>query len=97
LPAARGILSHNGVIEGDVHGYLEKALKATETYHQELLTKLDQGEEEDQICTEKADWVCTLGALASYKMIHFLCRLLINHSVAERNKDLFSFPKAQAA
>lgn len=97
LPAARGILSHNGVIEGDVHGYLEKALKATGAYHQELLTKLDRGEEEDQICTEKADWVCTLGALASYKVIYFLCRLLINHSVAERNKDLFSFPKAKAA
>ncbi|MBN1848258.1 MAG: MBL fold metallo-hydrolase [Deltaproteobacteria bacterium] len=97
LPAARGILSHNGVIEGNVNRHLEKALKATEAYHQELLIRLDRGEDEEQICTDKADWVCTLGALASYKVIHFLCRLLINQSLADRNKDLFSFPEAQAA
>lgn len=39
LPAKRAALSHNGVIEGGVHHYLEKAMKATEKYHRELIER----------------------------------------------------------
>lgn len=97
VKAVRGTLSHNGVIEGDMGKHLDKALKATEIYHHELLERLDQGDNRDQICTDKADWVCSLGALASYKVIHFLCKLMLKNSVSERGKDLFRLPEATVA
>jgi glyoxylase-like metal-dependent hydrolase (beta-lactamase superfamily II) len=88
--AIRGLLSHNGVIEGDMREHLAKALCATETYHHALLRRLDHGEEEKRICTDTTDWICnSLGALASHKVIHFLCKLMLRHSVAARGKDLF--------
>ena len=96
LQASRCVLSHNGAINENVTEYLENALKATETYHYEILHRLDQGEDEAKICKDKADWVCSLGALASYEIIQFLCSLLLKHSVAEREKDLFAFPYAKA-
>jgi glyoxylase-like metal-dependent hydrolase (beta-lactamase superfamily II) len=88
--AIRGLLSHNGVIEGDMREHLAKALHATETYHHTLLQKLDQGEDKERICTDITDWICnSLGALASRKVIHFLCKLMVKHSTAARGKDLF--------
>ncbi|OGP53782.1 MAG: hypothetical protein A2Y65_12530 [Deltaproteobacteria bacterium RBG_13_52_11] len=92
--AIRGLLSHNGVIEGDMRRHLGKALLATETYHHELLRRLEQGDDKERICTDKADWVCSLGALASYKVIHFLCKLMLKHSAAARGKDLFRLHQA---
>jgi glyoxylase-like metal-dependent hydrolase (beta-lactamase superfamily II) len=94
IRALRGLLSHNGVIEGDMRTHMEKALKATERYHHELLQRLDRGDDTNQICTDKADWVCSLGALASYKVIHFLCKLMVKQSAAGREKDLFHLPEA---
>ena len=93
VQAIRGLLSHNGVIEGDMRAHMEKALKATERYHHELLQRLDHGDDTNQICTDKTDWVCSLGALASYKVIHFLCKLMLKHSAAARGKDLFHLPQ----
>lgn len=97
VKAVRGTLSHNGVIEGDMGKHLDKALKATEIYHHELLRRLDQGDDKEHICTDKADWVCSLGALASYKVIYFLCKLMLKNSVSERGKDLFRLPEAAVA
>jgi 2-aminobenzoylacetyl-CoA thioesterase len=90
LPAKRAILSHNGQIDGNVKEYFEKALRATETYHHEILDKLDAGESEDKISSEKADWICSIGALASYNVLIFLCKLLINSSIKDRDKNLFT-------
>jgi glyoxylase-like metal-dependent hydrolase (beta-lactamase superfamily II) len=98
LQAVRGTLSHNGVIEGDMRKHMEKALQATEAYHHKLLSRLDHGDDTDRICTDIADWVCdSLGALASYKVIHFLCKLMLKQSTAARGKDLFHVPRAAAA
>jgi glyoxylase-like metal-dependent hydrolase (beta-lactamase superfamily II) len=94
VQAKRGLLSHNGVIEGNMRRHLQKALKATERYHAELLQRLDHGDDANQICTDKTDWVCSLGALASYKVIHFLCKLMLKQSAAAREKDLFYLPQA---
>jgi glyoxylase-like metal-dependent hydrolase (beta-lactamase superfamily II) len=44
LPARRIALSHNGVIEKDVQGYLRRALEATENYHREIVGRIGQGE-----------------------------------------------------
>lgn len=90
LPAKRALLSHNGQIDGDIRGYLLKALKATEIYHHEILDKIDKGEDEEKMSTEKADWICSIGALASYDVLIFLCKLLINNSQKDRGKDLFT-------
>ena len=45
LPSRIAALSHNGVISGDIKSYLQKALKATENYHQEMLERLGNGED----------------------------------------------------
>jgi glyoxylase-like metal-dependent hydrolase (beta-lactamase superfamily II) len=89
LPAKRGILSHNGQINGYIKEYFQKALKATEIYHREILDKIDKGETEEMISAEKADWICSIGALATYDVLIFLCKLLINSSKKDRGKDLF--------
>jgi len=90
LSSKRAILSHNGEIDGDIKQYLLKALKATEQYHHEILNKIDKGESEEKICTEKADWICSIGALATYNVLTFLCKLLINSSLKDRDKALFT-------
>ena len=95
--AARGLLSHNGVIEGDMREHLAKALQATESYHHALLRRLDHGEDKERICTDTTDWICnSLGALASYKVIHFLCKVMLKHSAAARGKDLFHLYRIHA-
>ncbi|MBN2126025.1 MAG: MBL fold metallo-hydrolase [Deltaproteobacteria bacterium] len=97
LPAMRGLLSHNGVIEGHVREHFQKALKATEHYHREILGRLDCGEDPERICLDKAEWVVSLGALASCNVINALCRLLLKQSQRERGKELFSGLQVAAA
>lgn len=97
LPSMRGLLSHNGVIEGKMKMHLKKALKATELYHRELLDRMDRGEDRDRVCLEKAEWVVSLGALASCNVINGLCKLLIKQSQKERGKQVFSLPQTAAA
>ncbi len=97
LPVRRGLLSHNGVIESDVRGFFEKALKATELYHREMLDRMDRGEDRDRICLEKTEWVVSLGALASSNAIKGLCRLLLKKSQQERDKQYLSMPQPVAA
>jgi 2-aminobenzoylacetyl-CoA thioesterase len=89
LPANRAILSHNGQISNNVKEYFKKALKATESYHLEILDKIEKGEDDDKIASEKADWIVGIGALATYNVLTFLCKLLINNSRNNQAKDLF--------
>jgi 2-aminobenzoylacetyl-CoA thioesterase len=89
LPANRAILSHNGQISNNVKEYLKKALKATESYHIEILDKIKKGEDDDKMASEKADWIVSIGALATYNVLTFLCKLLINNSRNNQIKDLF--------
>ncbi len=96
LNARHGLLSHNGLIKGDVSTYLEKALRATETYHLDLLERLSRGEEPENIAAEKADWVVSLGPLASHKMIVMLCTILLKHSKKWEAEPVFFSPAAAA-
>jgi len=57
LPAKRAALSHNGMVGGEVRRHLEKAMKATEMYHWELIERLYQGEISEKIAMEKARFV----------------------------------------
>lgn len=92
LPAKRLLLSHNGVIEGNVSQYFEKAMKATEAFHNELLARLDAGEDQKQIAGEKAAWVSSFAPLAPLEGIMNLNALMMKISLGEREKNLFYFP-----
>lgn len=90
LPSKRAILSHNGELNCNIKEYFEKALKATEIYHNEILDKLEKGETVESMCKEKADWICSIGALATYDALIFLCKLLISASQRDKDKGLFT-------
>jgi glyoxylase-like metal-dependent hydrolase (beta-lactamase superfamily II) len=93
LPTQRGALSHNGVIEGEVKRYFQKALRATESYHREMMARLDSGENPDEIALEKARWVVTFTALIPFEGIRALTTLLLRRSQsAVINEDLFAIP-----
>jgi len=93
LPAQRGALCHNGVIEGGVKRYLQKAIRATESFHREMMARLDRGEEPEEIALERARWVVTFTALIPFEGIKALNRLLIRRSQsAVVSEDLFAIP-----
>jgi glyoxylase-like metal-dependent hydrolase (beta-lactamase superfamily II) len=92
IPGDRILLSHNGAIETNISSHCTKALKATEIYHKEMIDRLDKGESNEEICRDKADWIISIGALASYNVLLFLCDLLIKSSQKDRDKDLFNMP-----
>lgn len=92
LPAKRLLLGHNGVIEGDTAAHFKKAIKATEAFHQDLLARVDSGEDKKEVAKEKAAWVFDFAPLAPFGGVAFLNTQLINISQEERDKDLFFFP-----
>lgn len=77
----RLLLSHNGVVAGGTKAYLEKAFRATEHYHHEMLERSARGETEGDIAREKADWVYAFAPITTYETIRFLCRLLVKKSL----------------
>lgn len=89
LPARRAALSHNGMVEGDVHCHLEKAMKATEKYHWELIERLGQGEISEKIAMEKARFVDSLTDIQPFKVIYDLCEVMIKNSLANGKEDHF--------
>lgn len=90
LPIKRAILSHNGCLDGNIKEFLQKAMRTTEEYHNEIMDKIEKGEPEDKMCSDKADWICSIGALATYDVLTFLCKLLISASHKDKDKDLFT-------
>lgn len=97
VPAQRGLLSHNGVLEGNIRLYFEKAMAATEAYHLELLKRLSKGEEPEKIWREKADWVYSFAPITSLNAIVFLCKLLQKQSLRHIWSGLFALPQDKAA
>jgi len=89
LPAKRAALSHNGVVEGEVRRHLEKAMKSTEKYHQELLERLNQGEISEKIAMEKARFVDSLTDIQPFKVMYDLCELMIRNSLANGKENHF--------
>lgn len=80
LPIHRGLLSHNGAVDGKVWDFLTRSLKETSTYHQQLLERVKDGEEADDICRQQAGWVYSFAPIASEKAIQFLCGALLKQS-----------------
>ena len=89
LPARRAALSHNGIVEGDISRHFDKALEATEAYHNELLKRLNDGEDPKQIALEKAHWVRTLTDIQPLKVMNMLAKILIRVSQSENGKASF--------
>jgi glyoxylase-like metal-dependent hydrolase (beta-lactamase superfamily II) len=91
IPAKLIALSHNGVKRGDVRAFFQRALEVTEAYHLEMIVRLSNGHDPQEIAQEKADWVLSIGDHMPYKVMAPLCRLLINHSEMEAEHPDLSF------
>jgi glyoxylase-like metal-dependent hydrolase (beta-lactamase superfamily II) len=89
LPAKRALLSHHGVVKGDVRQHLEKAMKATEKYHQELMERLHKGEVVEAIAMDKARFVDSLTDIQPFKVMYDLCKVLIKNSLQNGKGDHF--------
>jgi glyoxylase-like metal-dependent hydrolase (beta-lactamase superfamily II) len=94
LPAQRAALSHNGVIEGNVEEFLHKAMKTTEKYHHEMMSRLAKGEDPLDIAIDKARWVNSLTDIQTFEVMRKLARTLITRSHSETGKEnMFSIPR----
>ena len=91
LPARRAVLSHNCVIEGDVRKHLEKAMKATEDYHNELIERLNNNEDANKIAMDKARYVDSLTDIQPFKVMYELCQVMIKRSLNNGKEDHFVF------
>ena len=89
FPAKRAVLSHNAVVEGNVHRYFESAMGATRKYHENLLTQLERGNSAESIALEGAQFVNTLTDIQPFKVMYDLCKLMINRS--RENGDTLHF------
>jgi glyoxylase-like metal-dependent hydrolase (beta-lactamase superfamily II) len=91
LPAQRGTLSHNCVIEGNVAQHFEKALKATERYHTEIMERIGAGEDVKKIAREKAEWVNSVTDIQPFEVMLNLTKLLIKCSQRDADRpNLFA-------
>jgi len=87
LPAQRGALSHNAVVDGWLEGYFQKAIKATESYHLEMLERLGKGEDPEKIALEKAKWVNSLTDIQTFEVMYSLAKLMLARSQSEAGKE----------
>jgi glyoxylase-like metal-dependent hydrolase (beta-lactamase superfamily II) len=93
LPASIGARSHGGVVEGNPRDYLKRVMKATESYHREMMERLGKGESPEAIALDKAKWVYTFTNLQPFKLIHFMTGLTLRRSQAVDGKEgLFNIP-----
>ncbi len=91
IPARIGVLSHNGVVNSDVKRYLQNALNATRDYHNEMITRLANGEKTESIARDKATWVSTLTDYFPVELMYNLAKVLISRSKsAEIKPDMFN-------
>lgn len=93
LPAHLGVLAHNGNIHGEVHLHFQKAMKATESFHNEILLRVKNGEDQKKVAFDLARRVFTFTNMQPFDTIYGLNRLLMKRSqgLAGRN-DLFKLP-----
>jgi glyoxylase-like metal-dependent hydrolase (beta-lactamase superfamily II) len=93
LHARYGVLSHNGVITGDIRNHLRKAMAATEKFHNGMLQRVSNGEDPKKVAYETAKWVYTFTNMQPFETIYGLSRLMIKRSQAVADiKDLFTLP-----
>jgi glyoxylase-like metal-dependent hydrolase (beta-lactamase superfamily II) len=86
LPARRGALSHNTVVDGSLEGYFQKAIKATEAYHLEMLERSGKGEDPEKIALDKAEWVNSLTDIQTFEVMYNLAKLMLSRSQSESGK-----------
>jgi 2-aminobenzoylacetyl-CoA thioesterase len=91
LNASRAVLSHNGVIEGDVRDHLRKAMEATELYHETIKERLSKGDHTEEIAMDGARFVDSLTDIQPFKIMYDLCRVLIKNSLQNGKPDHFVF------
>jgi glyoxylase-like metal-dependent hydrolase (beta-lactamase superfamily II) len=91
LPARRALLSHNGVVQGDVKRHFCNAMLATENYHKELIQRLGMGEVSEKIAMEKARFVSSLTDIQPFRVMYDLCKLMIKRSQTDGKNVSFSF------
>lgn len=91
LPAKWVALSHNGVKGGDVRAFFQKALSDTEAYHLEMLVRVSNGDDPDEISKEKAEWILSIADHMPFKVMAPMCRLLITHSQTEAEHPDLTF------
>ena len=93
LPAKIGARSHGGVVEGEPRRYLQRVMKATESYHRELLERMARGEDPEDIILEKAKWVYTFTNLQPFNLIHIMTGVTLRRSQAVADVNgLFDIP-----
>jgi glyoxylase-like metal-dependent hydrolase (beta-lactamase superfamily II) len=93
LPARIGARSHGGVVEGTPRNYLQRVMKATESYHRELMDRVASGENPDDVIMEKAKWVYTFTNMQPFNLIHIMTGVTLKRSQAVDGKeDLFTIP-----
>jgi glyoxylase-like metal-dependent hydrolase (beta-lactamase superfamily II) len=85
LPARFGVLSHNYIL-GDVNHHLQKAMKATESYHLRMLERISKGENPDKVVLDTAKWVYTFTNLQPFQVIHSMSKLMLRRSQAVAGK-----------
>lgn len=90
LGARRAVLSHNGVIEGEVRDHLLKAMTATRLYHEAIRERLDKGEEVEEIAMAGARFVDSLTDIQPFKVMYDLCKVLIRNSERFGSADPFT-------
>ena len=91
IPAKWIALSHNGIKNDNVRAFFQKALRVTETYHLEMIGRMSNGEDPQDIAKDKAEWVLSIADHMPFKVMEPMCRLLINLSEAEAEHPDLSF------
>jgi hypothetical protein len=90
LPARTGVLSHNGIVK-DVKAHFQNAIKATKTYHEEMMKRLENGEDPKKVSFEIARHIYTFTNMQPFEVIHGLTRVMMKRSQAAAGKeDLFN-------
>ena len=85
IPAKRIAWSHNGVVD-DAKDYLRNALKATETWHLEMMEGVSKGEEPKAIAEDKAQWVDSFAHIMPIQIQKDMRELMIKRSRKDAEK-----------
>jgi glyoxylase-like metal-dependent hydrolase (beta-lactamase superfamily II) len=92
LPATTGVLCHHYIL-GDIRHHFQKAMNATELYHEKVLSRLNKGDDPDKVALEIAKWTYTFTNLQTFQIILEMNRLMMKRSqTTGAVKDMFKFP-----
>ncbi len=89
LPAERAIRSHFGLVEGGVRAFLEKAMRATEVFHNDFLTRAAEGESIGATALAKGLYVAGITNLQPVQVMIDMCGLMAKRS--QKEKDVVDF------